>query len=51
MVGEADEAPLGGDLFEAAQQELTEAPRLLDLSEHRLGQFLAQAIGAFVAAG
>jgi hypothetical protein len=24
-VGEADEAPLGGDLFEATQQELTEA--------------------------
>ena len=35
----------------AAQQELTEASRLLDLSEHRLGQLLAQAIEAFVAAG
>jgi hypothetical protein len=45
IVGEADEAPLGGGLLDAAQQELAEAARLLDLSEHRLGQLLAQAIG------
>ena len=41
IVGEADEAPLGGDLHDAAQQKLTEAARLLDLSEHRLGQLLS----------
>jgi hypothetical protein len=40
-VGEADEAPFGGDLLDAAQQELTEAAHLLDLSEHRLGQLLS----------
>ena len=28
--------------FEAAQQELAETARLFDLSEHRLGQLLAQ---------
>jgi len=38
--GEADEAPLGGDLLDAAHEELTETARLLDLSEHRLGQLL-----------
>ena len=37
-MGEADEAPLVGDLLDAAQEKLTEAARLLDLSEHRLGQ-------------
>src|SRR5580704_16993700 len=41
IVGEADEAPLGGDLHDAAQQKLTEAARLLDLSEHRFGQLLS----------
>jgi hypothetical protein len=51
IVGDSDKAPLAGDLFEAAQQELTKAARLPDLSEHRLGQLPAQAIGAFVAAG
>ena len=51
IVGEADKAPFGGDLLDAAQQELAEAPRLLDLSEHRLGQLLSQAVGAGVAAG
>jgi hypothetical protein len=45
-VGETDEAPLGGDLLDVAQQELAEATRLLDLSEHRFGQLLSQAIGA-----
>ena len=37
VVGEADEAPLSGDLLDAAQEELTEAARLLDLSKHRFG--------------
>ena len=41
IVGEADEAPLVGDLLDAAQEKLTEAARLLDLSEHRLGQLLS----------
>ena len=41
IVGEADEAPLLGDLLDAAQEKLTEAARLLDLSEHRLGQLLS----------
>ena len=40
----ADERPFAAHLVDAAQQELTEAARLLDLSEHRLGQLLAQAI-------
>ena len=50
-MGEADEAPFGGDFLGAAHQELAEAARLLDLAEHRLGQLLPQAIGAFAAAG
>ena len=41
IVGEADEAPLVGDLLDAAQEKLTEAARLLDLSEHWLGQLLS----------
>jgi hypothetical protein len=41
VVGEADEAPFGGDLLDAAQEELTEAARLLDLPEHRLGQLFS----------
>jgi len=50
-VGDIDNAPFCGDLLDAAQQELAEAARLLDLSEHRLRQLLPQAIGADVAAG
>jgi hypothetical protein len=41
VVGEADEAPFGGDVLDAAQEELAEAARLLDLSEHRLRQLLS----------
>jgi Transposase DDE domain len=41
IVGGADKAPLVGDLLDAAQEKLTEAARLLDLSEHRLGQLLS----------
>ena len=51
VVGDADDAPFGGDLLDPAQRELAKAARLLDLSEHRLGQLLAQGIGAVVAAG
>ena len=35
----------------STQPELAEAARLLDLSEHRLGQLLARAIGAGMTAG
>ena len=41
VVGQADQAPFRGDLLHAAQKELTKAARLLDLSEHRLGQLLS----------
>ena len=37
IVGEV-RGPTVGDLLDAAQEKLTEAARLLDLSEHRLGQ-------------
>ena len=47
----ADDGPLGAHFFEAAQQELTETAGLFDLSEHRLGQLLAQPVGARVPAG
>jgi hypothetical protein len=47
-VGSADKSPLGAHLFEAAQQELAESTRLFDLSEHRLGQLLAQPVRAVV---
>jgi hypothetical protein len=50
-VGGADKSPLGAHLFEAAQQELAESARLFDLSEHRLGQLLAQPVGAGVSGG
>ena len=44
----ADDGPLGAHFFEAAQQELAETAGLFDLSEHRLGQLLAQPVGAGV---
>ena len=47
----ADDGPLGAHFFEAAQQELAETARLFDLSEHRLGQLLAQPVGARVPDG
>jgi hypothetical protein len=50
VVGSADKSPLGAHLFEAAQQELAESARLFDLSEHWLGQLLAQPVRAVVAA-
>jgi hypothetical protein len=45
------DGPLGAHFFEAAQQELAETAGLFDLSEHRLGQLLAQPVGARVPAG
>src|SRR5688572_25526660 len=41
VVGGADQRPFVPDLAEAAQQELTEAARLLDLTDHRLDRRLA----------
>jgi len=35
-MGGADHRPFGPHLLDAAQQELAEASRLFDLSEHRL---------------
>ena len=43
VVGDADERPFMTHLIEAAQQELAEAPGLLDLAEDRLDGHLAQA--------
>jgi hypothetical protein len=48
IVGSADKSPLGAQLFEAVQQELAESARLFDLSEHWLGQLLAQPVRAVV---
>lgn len=41
-----DQTPLALHLSELAQQELPEPTGLLDLSEHRLGQGLAQPVAA-----
>jgi hypothetical protein len=49
-LGSADDGPLGTHLVDAAQQELAEAACLFDLPEHRLGQLLAQPVGARVPA-
>jgi hypothetical protein len=46
----ADDGPFGAHVRKAAQQELTEAACLFDLPEYRLGQLLAQPVGAGVAA-
>jgi len=50
IVGGADDAPFRAHIFQAPQQELAEAARLLDLPEHRFGQLLAQPVGAVAAA-
>ena len=44
-MGGADDRPLGPDVFDAPQQELSEPSCLLDLSEHRLHDLLAQSVG------
>src|SRR6185312_8580154 len=46
VVGGADQRPLGPHFLDAPQQELAEAPCLLDLSEHRLDDLLPQPIPA-----
>ena len=51
IVGGADDGPLGAHLVDAAHQELAESACLLDLPEHRLGELLAQSVGAGVPAG
>ena len=37
IVGETDEAPFGGDLLDAAQQELAEAARLFEVPRPNTG--------------
>ena len=44
VVGGADEAPLGSDLFEASEMELPEPSSLLDLTEHRLDGLLSKSV-------
>src|SRR5258708_20884899 len=51
IVGGADDGPLGAHLVDAAHQELAEPACLLDLPEHRLGELLAQPVGAGMASG
>src|SRR5437867_3265541 len=50
VVGGADHRPFASDLVEAAQQELSEASGLLDLTKDGLDDLLAQAIAAAPAA-
>jgi len=40
-MGDADHTPLTGDLRQAPQQELSEAPRLFDLTTHGFDHLLA----------
>ena len=49
IVGDADQSPLFGDLFGAAQQKLAKPAPLLDLTEDWLGQLFPQAIGGLMA--
>src|SRR5689334_16880332 len=44
VVGGADHCPFLSDLVEPAEKELAKAPGMLDLTEHRLGNLLAQPI-------
>ena len=46
IVDGASHRPLASDLVEAPRQELPEASGLLDLSEHRLDDLLAQPVAA-----
>ena len=47
----ADDGLFGAYLLDPSQQKLAGAAGLLDLSEHRLGQLLAQPIAARITAG
>ncbi len=49
-MGGADHRPFAPDLIEPAEQELPEAPGLLDLPEHGLDDLLPEAIAAAAAA-
>ena len=49
-MGGADHGPFGTHFLDAAQQELTEAAGLFDLSEHRFHHLLSQSVGRFEAA-
>ncbi len=42
----ADQRPFASDVFEAAQEKLSKAAGLLDLTEHGLDNLLAQSIAA-----
>src|SRR6266851_6035607 len=44
VVGGADQGPFGADVVEASQQELSEPPGLLDLSEDRLDDLLSEPV-------
>src|SRR6201992_3661165 len=44
VVGHGHEVPLAADVVEAAEQELAEAERRFDDTEHRFGRVLAQRI-------
>jgi hypothetical protein len=46
VVGDADERPFRLDLLDTAQQELSEASCLLDLTKDRLDDLLAQSVTA-----
>src|SRR5829696_1397647 len=46
IVGGADQRPFGLHFVDAAQQELPEPPCLLDLSEYRLDDLLAEPVAA-----
>jgi hypothetical protein len=39
-------SPIGRHIFEAAHEQLMEAIRLFDVSEHRLGPLLAHPVGS-----
>ena len=44
IMGQANQRPLDSDFFKTAQKKLPESTHLLDLSEHRLHNRLAQSI-------
>src|SRR6187402_3277165 len=46
IVGGADQSPFCRHFLDPAQQELSEPPCLLDLSEHRLHDLLSQSVPA-----
>jgi hypothetical protein len=49
--GKAEQAKFLGDFVKVAHEKLTEAARLFDLPEHRIGQLLAPSVRTLVSAG